>query len=198
VYAPKLRLPAQGSNLSKRALALALCLLMAGCWKSTSGFFELSHAVQPLAPGAYNERDLSGPKPALGQKPETHPVFLMRDGDGYRAQWGVNGEMMKVFLVPLDAGAPSTLIYEAQDASCAAPDCADQSPPVYVGLLRILKDGSIERIEPELADPDLVIAKAAGAACDDQAICSFNAIGSLKRALEKLSAEPANYLYTPQ
>ncbi|MFZ1992326.1 MAG: hypothetical protein WAW96_21435 [Alphaproteobacteria bacterium] len=138
------------------------------------------------------------PKPAPGQTPEAHPVFLTRDGDGYRAQWGVNGEMMKLFLVPLEAGAPSTFIYEAQDASCAAPDCAGQSPPVYVGLLRLLKDGSIERIEPELADPDLVIAKATGAACDDQAICSFNAIGSLKRALEKLSAEPANYLYTPQ
>ena len=195
--APKLRLSVQGLNRSPRALALGLCLLLAGCWKSVPGFFELSHAVQPLAAGTYNETDPSF-KPAPGQKPETHPVFLTRDGDGYRAQWGVNGEMMKVFLVPLAAGTPSTLIYEAQDVSCAAPDCAGQAPPVYVGLLRLLNDGSIERIEPEQADPDLVVAKAAGAACDDQAICSFNEIGALKRALEKLAAEPANYLYTPQ
>ncbi|HXZ68717.1 MAG TPA: hypothetical protein VEH07_09025 [Alphaproteobacteria bacterium] len=180
------------------ALALILCLLVSGCWKSTPGFFDLSRAVQPLTAGTYTETDLSQPKPAAGKKPETRPVFLVRDGEGYRAQWGVNGEMMKVFLVPLDAEAPSTLIYEAQDVSCAEPDCAGQSPPVYVGLLRLLKDGSIERIEPEQADPDLVIAKAAGASCDDQAICSFNEVQSLKRALKKLAAEPANFLYTPQ
>lgn len=178
--------------------ALVLCLLIAGCWRSAPGFFDLVHAVQPFAPGRYIETELSGPNTAPRQEPETHLVILKRDGEGYRAQWGVNGEMMKIVLVPLDEDAPPTFIYEAQDVSCAAPDCAGQSPPVYVGLLRVLKNGSIERIEPEKADPDLLIAKAAGAICDDQAICSFSDTQSLKSALQKLASEPANYLYTPQ
>jgi hypothetical protein len=173
-------------------------VLAAGCWRSEPGFFDISNAVQPLAAGTYAETDLSDPSPAPGQKSETHPVILTRYGNGYRAQWGADGEMEKVFLVPLRAGAPQTLIYEAQDASCVGADCDREKPPVYVGILRIRKDGAIERVEPDRADPDLLIAKANGGTCDDEAECSFKDIASLRSALEKLADQPASYLYTAQ
>jgi hypothetical protein len=189
---------AQRAKFAARAFALICCVLATGCWRSEPGFFDLSSAVQPIAAGTYTETNLSGPKPAPGEKAETHPVILTSDGNGYRAQWGLDGEMEKVFLVPLRARGPQTLIYEAQDASCAAPNCGGGAPPVYVGILRIREDGAIERIEPDKADPDLLVAKANGGTCDDEAECIFKDIASLKSALEKLADQPASYLYTAQ
>jgi hypothetical protein len=175
-----------------------LCLICAaglgGCWQSAAGLLDESKAVQPFPEGTYLEHDWPDRN---SSKEPGQPIIIAKSGAGYRAQWGADGEAFDVILVRFDGHRHGLYAYQATEVGCANEPCTagDQPHDIYYGLLGLRNDGRIMRIEPEQADPQGAIAKAAGAKCDQTNMCEFTSSDMLMKALARLADITPSLIY---
>jgi len=173
---------------------LLIAIGLGGCWQSSSGLIDESKATQPFAEGTYVEHDWPDKN---SSKQPGQPIMIKKSGSGYRAQWGSDGQAFDVIVVPFDSERHDFYAYQATQVACTGEACGEGDRHVYYGLLGMRGDGRIVRIEPEQADPEGKVAKAAGASCDDSNMCEFTTRDALMAALAQIADTTPSLTYQP-
>ncbi len=173
----------------KKLAALGLCLLLGGCWESSTQLLSGMPSVTPLRAGKVQSRN---------DKDETGHAVLTLEGGQYRLTNDDKADSdfgesftLRVFALP---GAPSDVFaYEARE-SCkpADADCKPADKPYYYGLLRVMEWGAY------VANPDCPDTGLAGAKSGGYGNCTFTSRASLEKALNALGGTlwKADILYT--